>query len=105
MIQLGNYNTHKQAVVTTNNQILNVNSLSLHPSSGYYYKINLAKNVYNLYVEAKLIEGDKAFIYCENQQKYLIPRIYIFTKDTKKTYKICSLEFIKSNSSSLYTSR
>ena len=88
MIQLGNYNTHKQAVVTTNNQILNVNSLSPHPSSGYYYKINLAKNVYNLYVEAKLIEGDKAFIYCENQQKYLIPRIYIFTKDTKKTYKI-----------------
>ena len=73
MINLGKIQPHKDAII--NGDI--IKSKSQYPSAGFLYKIKMKNVKYRLYVQAKLLKGNKAFIYCETEKERLIPRSYI----------------------------
>ena len=67
----------------TSNRILGIRSSSNAPSSGFYINLDTKnKLIYRLDIDAKLLAGDKAFVYCETLTgKKIIQRIHLIRKD------------------------
>lgn len=80
---------HKKASVEFKKVGYIIRSRSMQPSSGFYYRVRTNKNTkYYLHIKAKLLSGDKAFVYCESiRRKPVIPRTY-FIDDKITEYNL-----------------
>jgi len=84
---------HKGAVYETvgNKFIIKVKGNDISLSAGFYYTYKFNKStVYYIQIDAVLIYGDKAFVYCEDEfNTRIIPRTHFITSNGyKHTFKL-----------------
>ena len=102
-MNIGDLILHKNATIISNSP-LTISSKSNLPSSGFYYRFKTSKKKrYQIDIDITLLNGDKGFVYSENN---IIPRKYIFRKGRSEfkiefngidDHTVCGLLFWNAN--------